>query len=159
MTINNKKTLKWAAVIYTVVIAALCFMSSALFVKCNDKQKIITKIEHVTDTIVKRDVDSIYVEKYYKLPGKIDTVLVFNDRDTIIVSGYALDTVYIENLEIVSITRDTIIHDTVTITNTVDKQIKHFGFGVHAGFAAIYGLNSKKFDFGPSVGVGFIYKF
>lgn len=159
MTLNNKNISTWVVMIYTALIVAICILSSVVFVKCNDKEKVVTTVEHVTDTIVERKVDSVYIDGYFQLPGKIDTVLVFNNTDSILISGYALDTVYIEKLKIVSITRDTIIYDTIIITNTVDKQIKHFGFGIQAGFSAIYGLNSKKFDCGPSVGIGVIYKF
>lgn len=159
MTLNNKNISVWVVIIYTALIVAICILSSIVFVKCNDKEKVVTTVEHITDTIVERKVDSIYIDRYFQLPGKIDTVLVFNNTDSILISGYALDTVYIEKLKIVSIARDTIIHDTIIITNTVDKQIKHFGFGIQAGFSAVYGLNSKKFDCGPSVGIGVIYKF
>lgn len=159
MKLNNNNISTWTIVIYTILIAAICFLSSIVFVKCNDKEKTVTKIEYITDTIIKRKVDSVYVDRYFQLPGRIDTVLIFNNKDSIEISGYALDTIYIEKLKIVSISRDTIVHDTIIITNTVNKQIKHFGFGFQAGFAAVYGLNSKKFDCGPSVGVGLIYKF
>lgn len=141
------------------MIVAICFLSSVLFVKCNNKSVVQTTIETVSDTIVKRKIDSVFIDRYYKLPGRIDTVFVFNEADTVLVSGYAKDTVYIENFKVQVITRDTLITDTIVITKQIDKQIKHFGFGVTAGFSAIYGLNSKKFDFGPSVGVGVVYKF
>ena len=157
--LKNKNISLWAAIIYTALIVIICILSSVVFVKCNNKETQTTTVEYITDTIVQRKVDSVYVDRYFQLPGKIDTIVVFNNNDSILLSGYALDTVYIEKLKIVSISRDTIIHDTIIITNTKDKQIKHFGFGIQAGFSAIYGLNSKKFDCGPSVGVGVIYKF
>lgn len=159
MITSKNKSFKWIVLIYTAFIVAICLLSSILFVKCNDKEKTTIKIEHVTDTIVDRKTDSVFVDHYYQLPGHIDTVFVFNNTDSVLVSGDTKDTIVIDNLEIRVITHDTIIKDTITITKTVDKQIKHFGFGVYAGFSAIYGLNSKKFDFGPSVGVGVIYKF
>lgn len=144
---------------YTLGIVTICFLSSVLFVKCNDKSVVQTSVATKSDTVVVRKTDSVVVNKYYKVPGKIDTVFVFNKADSVLVSGYAKDTVYIENFKVQLITRDTLIRDTIIITKTVDKQIKHFGFGITAGFSAIYGLNSKKFDCGPSVGVGIIYKF
>lgn len=159
MVTNQNKRFKWFVLIYTLIIATICFLSSALFVKCNNKETIKTKVEHVTDTIVKRQTDSVYIDHYYRLPGRIDTLFVFNNTDSLLIQGLARDTVWIEQLKIQTIIHDTLIKDTVIITKTIDKQIKHFGFGVYAGFAAIYGLNSKKFDCGPSVGVGVIYKF
>lgn len=159
MITSESKSFKWIVLFYTAAIITICLLSSILFVKCNNKETITTQIKHVTDTIVQRKTDSVFIDHYYKLPGRIDTVFVFNNTDSILIKGYAKDTIVIEKFELQTIIHDTLIRDTVFITNTVDKQIKHFGFGVYTGFAAIYGLNSKKFDCGPSVGVGFIYKF
>ncbi len=159
MITSNDKSFKWLVLIYTLLIMLICFLSSILFVKCNDKATTVTKIKHVTDTIVKRETDSVYIDHYYKLPGRIDTVFVFNEKDSILLSGYAKDTIVIEKFELRTIVHDTIIKDTVFITKVVDKQIKHFGFGIQAGFSAVYGITTRKFDCGPSVGIGVIYKF
>lgn len=159
MITSNDRSFKWIVLVYTLFVMAICILSSALFVKCNNKEVTTTKIEHVTDTIIQSKTDSVFVDRYYKLPGRIDTVFVFNNTDSVLIRGYAKDTIVIEKLELQTILHDTIIKDTIVITKTVDKQIKHFGFGVQAGFAAVYGLNGKKFDCGPSVGIGVIYKF
>lgn len=159
MITSNDKSFKWIVLFYTLAIVTICVLSSIVFVKCNNKETVTTQIEHVTDTVVKRQTDSVYIDHYYKLPGRIDTVFVFNKTDSILITGYAKDTIVIEKFELQTIIHDTLIRDTVFITKTIDKQIKHFGFGFQLGFAAIYGLNSKKFDCGPSVGIGVIYKF
>lgn len=138
---------------------AICFLSSILFVKCNNKEQTKTTIEFKSDTLIQRKIDSVFIDHYYKLPGRIDTVFVFNEVDSLLIKGYSKDTIYIEKFEMKLVTRDTIIHDTITITNTVDKQIKHFGVGITAGFSAIYGINSREFDCGPGLSVGLIYKF
>ena len=156
---NNTRTKLWVLLGYTVLIAAICILSSIVFVQCNNKEKHQVDVVHKTDTIVKRKVDSVFVDHYYRLPGRIDTVFVFNNSDSVLIKGYSKDTIYIEKFEMRVITRDTIIKDTIMIKTTVDKQIKHFGFGFSAGFSATYGVINKKFDVGPSVGVGVIYKF
>lgn len=156
---NNDKRFKWALVIYTVLVAGLCLLGSALFVTCNNKTKVKEVIKHKTDTIVVRKTDKVFVDSIVWMPGKIDTVFVFNGTDSVILSGYAKDTIYIENFQMQLITRDTVIHDTTVIERTVDKQIKHYGIGITAGVSAIYGLTTKKFDVGPGVMVGFTYKF
>jgi hypothetical protein len=156
---NNTKFKLWVLLGYTILIAAICILSSVVFVQCNNKEKHNVEVVHKTDTIVKRKVDSVFVDHYYRLPGRIDTVFVFNDSDSLLIRGYSKDTIYIEKFEMRVITRDTIIKDTIMIKTTVDKQIKHFGFGFTAGFAGTYGVVNKKFDVGPSVGVGIIYKF
>lgn len=155
----NSKTNWFILLGYTILIVAICILSSVVFIQCNNKQKENVRVEHKTDTIVQRKVDSVFVDKYYRLPGRIDTIFVFNDTDSLLIRGYAKDTIYIEKLEFKVITRDTIIKDTVFITKTIDKQIKHFGFGFNAGVSATYGIVNKKFDVGPSVGIGVIYKF
>jgi hypothetical protein len=156
---NNDKRFKWALVIYTVLVAGLCLLGSALFVTCNNKTKVVEKITHTRDTVVVRKTDKVVVDSIVWLPGRIDTVFAFNNTDTVYLSGYAKDTIYIEDFQIQVITHDTIIHDTVLIERTVDKQIKHYGIGITAGMSAIYGLTTKKFDVGPGVMVGFTYKF
>ena len=160
MTENSQdKKFKWSLVIYTALVAGLCFLGSALFVTCNNKGKVVEKVRHTTDTVVVRKTDKVYVDRVHWLPGKIDTVFVFNGTDSLIVSGYAKDTIYIEKLEMQLVTRDTVIHDTTVIERTVDKQLKHWGVGVSAGFGGFYALNAKKFDAGPYLGLGFTYKF
>lgn len=159
MESSQDKRFKWALVIYTALVVGLCLLGSALFVTCNNKTKLVEKITHSSDTVVVRKSDTVHVDHVKWLPGRIDTVFAFNGTDTVYISGYAKDTVYIENLEIQLVTRDTIIHDTTIIERTVDKQIKHWGVGITGGFAGIYGLSSKKFDAGPGLMVGFTYKF
>lgn len=159
MELNNDKRFKWALVIYTVLIAGVCLLSSALFVTCNNKSKVKEVVKHTTDTVIVRKTDKVTVDSIVWLPGRIDTVFVFNNSDSVLLSGYAKDTIYIKDLQIEVITHDTIVHDTVLIERTVDKQIKHYGVGINAGIGATYGLLKKNFDFGPTVSVGFTYKF
>lgn len=150
----------WVMVVYTLLVALLCILGSALFVKCNSKPEVIKERHtHSTDTVVVTKTDIQFVDRIQWLPGRIDTVFVFNGTDSLSFTGYAKDTVYIENIVMKLITRDTIIRDTITIEKTVDKPIKHWGFGVMAGMSAMYGITTRKFDAGPSLSVGVVYKF
>lgn len=148
--------------LYTILVVLVCFFAGVSIVQCDrirQKQPTPTVV-HKTDTIVKEKRDSVVVNRITVLPGKIDTVFVFNNRtDSLFVSGMAHDTVVIEKLQLKLVTRDTVIHDTITITNYTEKKYSNFGFGLTVGVSGSYGLVHKKFDVGPSVGVGLIYKF
>lgn len=161
MTTQNsdirRMALRFAAVVLAAVAAGI--FVGALIARCTRRIVVQEKVVHTTDTVVVRKTDSIFVDKVHQLPGRIDTMFVFNGTDTLYLEGYAYDTIYIDSMVMKLVTRDTIIHDTTIIERTVDKKIRHCGVGVSAGISAIYGIRSRKFDVGPGVTVGFIYKF
>lgn len=145
----------------TIIVMVVVILGIATIMHCCKKQTeptIVTEI-HTSDTIVKRQVDSIFIPTYYHLPGKIDTVFVFNNTDTVIIQGFAYDTIYIENLDIQLVTHDTIIRDTFIQQIVYKEPKKHWGVGINAGVGGSYGLIHKQFDVGPYVGVGLIYRF
>lgn len=147
-------------ILYSVLLAALCIVGSALFVKCaRERDKHEVKVTHTSDTIVVTKTDKVYVDRVQWLPGKIDTVFVFNGSDSLMVSGYARDTIWLERVELKLVTRDTIIHDTIIIDKVVEKGLSHWGLGMNAGINATWGVINRKFDIGPSFGFGVIYKF
>lgn len=144
--------------LHIVIVIAVILCVAAIMHKCH-RQTTTTQIIHTTDTIVKRNVDSVFVPQYYQLPGKIDTIFVFNSTDTLFIQGTAHDTVYIENLDIRLVTHDTIIHDTFMQQTIIQQPVKHWGFGVTAGVGGSYGLIHRQFDVGPTISVGVMYKF
>jgi hypothetical protein len=145
--------------VWVVIAAGILMFSWAMLHKCGARQKTVVKTEHWTDTVVVTKRDTVRQDSVVRLPGRIDTLVTFGGTDTLYIEGTAMDTVFIKELEFRIVTHDTVIHDTVKITETVDKKIRHYGFGVTAGAAAVYGLRTRKFDAGPGIMVGFTYKF
>ncbi len=149
---------KYWKVLNIIVFLFIVLMTASITYRCSTKNNKVETV-HITDTIVKRKIDSVYYNKFIQLPGKIDTVFIFNTYDSLIVSGYIHDTVYIENLQLKLITRDTIIKDSILIEKYITNKPKHFGFGITAGISGTCGCIHKQFDVGPSVTLGITYKF
>lgn len=152
----NKLTIICASIIMILIIL--------LFSTCPRKTTttVVTKIEHYTDTIVVRKEDTIFKEHTYFLPGKIDTLFVFNEVDSLFLSGIARDTIFIDSLVFKFVTRDTVIKDTFFIEKTITQKTtvkQHLGFGIGIGVGGTYGVIHKKFDVGPTINIGLQYNF
>lgn len=154
---NKCKTI---LVLSSIIIILVILLFS--FVPRKEKITTVVKVEHHTDTVVVRKSDTLFKEHTYFLPGKVDTVFVFNEFDSLFLNGIALDTVFIDSLVFNLITRDTIIRDTFFIEKTITKETikkQHLGFGVSVGIGGTYGVINKKFDVGPTVSMGLQYNF
>ena len=153
---NNKLILICASIIIFLII--LLFSLSPR----KTSTTVVTKIEHHTDTVVIRKEDTVFKEHAYFLPGKIDTLFVFNEIDSLFLSGIARDTIFIDSLVFKFVTRDTVIKDTFFIEKTITQKTtvkQHLGFGVGVGVGGTYGVINRKFDVGPTVNIGLQYNF
>lgn len=152
--------------IYGVVISVI-FILSLIFniYQCssNKEDVEIETVYNYKDSIIITKKDSIIFKTIYNpnIGKSIDTIFVFNDKDTLEVSGILKDTLNIDSLILTLETRDTVFIDTTftSIQHIKLPKEKKWGFGVTIGVSATYGLLYKKIDIGPSVGVGITYKF
>lgn len=160
MTTENKSTERkhWALAIIITLALAGGILAGSLFAKCGTRERKTVKVERWTDTVVVTKTDTVVRDTVRWMPGRVDTLLAFG-TDTLYIEGYAVDTVFLRDVELRLVTHDTVIHDTVKITETIVKKRSHWGFGVTAGVAGTYGIVNRKFDVGPAVAVGVIYKF
>lgn len=141
-----------------IIIIVLLFT----FIPRKSKTTIVTKIKHVTDTVVVCKKDTVYNETVIFYPGKIDTLFIFNETDSLLISGITRDTVYIDSLSLTLITRDTTIKDTCFIETLIKQETikkQRFTFGINAGVGCTYGVLNKKLDVGPTISFGVNYNF
>ena len=126
----------------------------------------VTKIETYRDTItivkpvpVKETVhDSILVPVVDTMCIR-DTVYIslpmerkeYRDSDYVaVVTGYRPE---LESISVFPITK--VVTQTITIHDK--SKPKPWGVGVQVGFGGMYGISSRRVDYGPYIGIGFSY--
>ena len=152
--------------IYGIIISVIFILSLIFNIYQCSSSKEDVEIETVynyKDSIIITGKDSIIFKTIYNpnIGKPIDTILVFNGKDTIEISGILKDTLNIDSLILTLKTRDTVFIDTTftSIQHIKLPKEKKWGFGITIGVSTTYGLLYKKIDIGPSIGIGVTYKF
>lgn len=121
---------------------------------CKPDVETKTIIRTKSDTIKIHTRDTMFVEKYWKEPSRIDTFIVFeNSTDTLYITGIAQDTIWIDSLNLDMHGSHTEIHDSVFIETTVYEKER---FSMYVGICmlpSIKGLKSS--DIGARVAFNF----
>ncbi|MBQ1668362.1 MAG: hypothetical protein II063_10345 [Prevotella sp.] len=113
-----------------------------------------TTIRTKSDTIKIHTRDTMFVERYWKEPSKIDTFIVFeNSTDTLYITGIAQDTIWIDSLNLDMHGSHTEIHDSVFIETTVYEKER---FSMDIGVCVLPSINGlKSSDIGARVAFNF----
>lgn len=113
-----------------------------------------TVVRTKSDTVMVRTRDTMFVERYWKEPSRIDTFIVFeNSMDTLYITGVARDTIWIDSLNLDMHGNYMEIHDSVFIETTVyEKECFSMDLGVCV-LPSIKGLKSS--DIGARVAFNF----
>lgn len=141
----------------TVALMVLLFFVLAIFSrtckKC-DEYEAKTIVRTKSDTVMVRTRDTMFVERYWKEPSRIDTFIVFeNSMDTLYITGVARDTIWIDSLNLDMHGNYMEIHDSVFIETTVyEKERFSMDLGVCA-LPSVKGLKSS--DIGARVAFNF----
>lgn len=141
----------------TAALMVLLFFVLAIFgrtcKKC-DEYEARTIVRTKSDTIVVQTRDTMFVDRYWKEPSRIDTFVVFeNSADTLYITGVARDTIWIDSLSLDMHGSYTEIHDSVWIETTVYEK-ERFSMDVGACvLPSVRGLKSS--DFGVRIGLNF----
>lgn len=146
---NMKKSIY---ILVTVLIGLLLFYLYLLYQ--NRHPKVKTTIVEKIDTIYVSKHDTLFKENYYQLPSVIDTFIVFKEnRDTLYIHGMALDTINVDSLRLELAGSETIIRDSIFITEkTTVESVFSFDLGV-VFLPSINGV--KNFDIGLKTALNF----
>jgi hypothetical protein len=162
-------TLRVIVVIWIIIILLTAFFSYRAGKNSIVIRDTITITKETRDTI--RYTDTVFYEKL--IPVYIKTV------DSI--AYYINDTTYIHLPKEQAFYRDSlyeawvsgvfpqldsirIFKEKLMITHTIENTITNYiqppkwGIGIYGGIGVQYGVLTRKFDFGPQIGVGFYYK-
>lgn len=153
MNIKTFKMDKINSIIIALLFVVLFFVCIAVCKKC-EKEKTETIIREKHDTLYVYLRDTIFKEKVYYTPQRIDTFIVFkNNTDTLFIQGIAKDTINIDSLNLDLHGQTTIIRDSVFITkNTFVDEKFSWNIGVNA---MIIAREENILDFGIETGLNF----
>lgn len=145
----------WRKIITAAASVLLLFCLILAYKKCKGPDvEFRTVVRTKSDTVMVRTRDTMFVERYWKEPSKIDTFIVFeNSMDTLYITGVARDTIWIDSLNLDMHGNYMEIHDSVFIETTVyEKERFSMDLGVCA-LPSFKGLKSS--DIGARVAFNF----
>lgn len=141
---------------FNKVVVALCFivllflLGVTIFYISRPKERVV--VNTIRDTTYIETRDTIYIPKVYRLPSRIDTVIIFKEnKDTLYISGVARDTIDIDSLTFDLKGSITVITDSIIIDKT-----KYNKFSLDIGAQFSHGVTpNPAFDFGLVLGLNF----
>jgi len=161
--------LKIITIVWLIIILLVGYFSYQGGKKSINIKDVVTITRETRDTI--RTTDTVFHEVLVPVYIKLIDSIPYHINDTVVINlpkeqAFYKDSTYQAWVSGVFPQLDSIrifqqkLFITHTIENTITNYIQppRWGIGVYGGIGVQYGILTRKFDFGPQIGIGFYYK-